>query len=118
MIIGIGIDIVEIKRIRETIERQGEAFLKKIFCDEEIAYAKRSSDPSKHYAARFAAKEAVFKALGSKPYVAWKKIRIINDENGKPCCDYLENDFPHNIMISLSHTEDYAVANAIITQKS
>jgi holo-[acyl-carrier protein] synthase len=118
MIIGIGTDIVEINRIRESINRQGEAFLKKIFCDEEISYAQKSQDPYQHYAARFAAKEAVFKAIGTKAYVAWKKIKIVNDANGKPCCEYLEEDFPYNILISLSHTQDYAVANAIITSKS
>lgn len=118
MIIGIGTDLIEVQRIREAIERQGEPFLKKIFCDEEIAYAQKSKDPYQHYAARFAAKEAVFKAIGTKPYVAWKKIKIINDENGKPCCEYLEDDFPYNILISLSHTQDYAVANAVVTQKS
>ena len=118
MIIGIGTDIVEVKRIREAIERQGHAFLEKIFCDEEIVYAQKSRDPYPHYAARFAAKESVFKAIGTKPYVAWKKIRIVNDVNGKPCCEYLEEDFPYNILISLSHTHDYAVASAIITSKS
>ena len=118
MIIGIGTDLIEVKRIREAIERQGEAFLKKIFCDEEIAYAQKSSDPYQHYAARFAAKEAVFKAIGTQAYVPWKKIKIVNDKNGRPCCEYLEEDFPFNIMISLSHTQDYAVANAIITKKS
>ena len=118
MIIGIGTDLIEVKRIREAIERQGEAFLKKIFCEEEIAYAQQSKDPYQHYAARFAAKEAVFKAIGSQAYVAWKKIRITNDDNGKPCCEYLEPDFPYNILVSLSHTHDYAVANAIITSKS
>lgn len=118
MILGIGTDLIEVKRIREAIERQGDAFLQKIFCDEEIQYAQKSKDPYPHYAARFAAKEAVFKAIGNQSFVAWKKIKIINDANGKPCCEYLDNDFPYNILISLSHTQDYAVANAIITQKS
>lgn len=118
MIVGIGTDLIEVKRIRDAIKRQGDAFLKKIFCDEEIAYAQKSSDPYQHYAARFAAKEAVFKAIGTKEYVAWKKIKIVNDTLGRPCCEYLEDDFPYNIFISLSHTKDYAVANAIITKKS
>lgn len=118
MILGIGTDLIEVQRIRDAIERQGDAFLKKIFCDEEIEYAQKSADPYQHYAARFAAKEAVFKAIGTKPYVAWKKIKIINDDNGKPCCEYLEEDFPYDILISLSHTKNYAVANAIITEKS
>ena len=118
MIIGIGTDIIEVKRIRDAIRRHGEIFLKKIFCDEEIAYAQKSSDPYPHYAARFAAKEAVFKAIGTKNYIAWKKIRIVNDSNGKPCCEYQEKNFPYNILISLSHTQDYAAANAVITKKS
>ncbi len=118
MIIGIGTDIIEVQRIRDSIMRQGDAFLKKIFCDEEIAYAQQSQDPYQHYAARFAAKEAVFKAIGTHAYVAWKKIKIVNDANGKPCCEYLDADFPYQIFVSLSHTQDYAVANAIITSKS
>jgi len=118
MIIGIGTDIIEVQRIRRAIERHGQAFLSKIFCDEEIAYAQKSNDPYPHYAARFAAKEAVFKAIGTKDFVAWKKIRIINDANGKPCCEYLGEECPYNIQISLSHTHDYAVANALITKQS
>ncbi|HRZ40828.1 MAG TPA: holo-ACP synthase [Candidatus Omnitrophota bacterium] len=118
MIIGIGTDIVEVERIRESIERWGDDFLKRIFCEEEIAYAQKHTDPYQHYAARFAAKEAVFKALGDRAFVNWKAIKIVNDANGKPVCHFLEHEFDGNVLISLSHTKHYAVANAIITKKT
>ena len=72
-------------------------------------------NPNQHYAARFAAKEAVFKAFGNRPEITWKDIEVLNDDYGKPCCRFKEKKFNNKILISLSHSKNYAVANAIIT---
>ncbi len=117
MILGIGTDMVEVERIGRCIERWGDDFLKRIFCPEEIDYARGRAEPYQHYAARFAAKEAVFKALGDRSVLHWKTIKITNDPNGKPVCHFSDPTFQHVIMISLSHTKDYAIANAIITTR-
>ena len=116
MIIGTGIDIIEIERVQRAIDRWGEDFLRHIFNDEEIAYAKKRKFPTQHYAARFAAKEAVYKAFGNNKSLSWKDMTILNDENGKPYCRLKDATFKSKITISISHTKDYAVANAIITQ--
>lgn len=114
-ILGTGIDIIEIDRLQKAIDRWGEDFLKHIFNDEEIAYAKGKKFPAQHYAARFAAKEAIYKAFGDKLALSWKHMTILNDEHGKPYCQL--NNMNHNgsILISLSHTKNYAVASATIT---
>lgn len=115
MIRGIGIDIIEIDRVQKAIDRWGEDFLKHIFNKEEIDYAKGRKFPTQHYAARFAAKEAVYKAFGDNKSLSWKDMTILNDENGKPHCQLKDKNFKDNILISISHTKNYAVANAIIT---
>ncbi|MBF0521791.1 MAG: holo-ACP synthase [Candidatus Omnitrophica bacterium] len=116
MIIGIGIDIIELSRIKKAIDRWGDDFLKHIFLKEEIAYAKKNKNPIQHYAVRFAAKEAVYKALKDTTDISWKNIKILNDKNGKPYCLINKKNFKHKVLISLSHTHNYAVANAIVTK--
>ena len=116
MILGCGIDIIEIERIAEAIKRWGDSFLNHVFTKTEIAYAKTHRYPNEHFAARFAAKEAVLKALGDNAKVNWKDIQITNDKNGKPLCRFIKKGFKHKILISISHTKNYAVANAIITK--
>ncbi len=115
-IIGIGVDIIEIKRIEKSIKNFGKDFLNKIFTENEIAYVKKYKFPNQHYAVRFAAKEAVYKALGLKD-VSWKNIEILNDKDGKPYCKFLNKKIKHKVFISLSHSEHYAVANAIVSSK-
>lgn len=115
MIHGIGVDIIEIERIKNAVDRWGEAFLKYIFTAKEIKYAKSRKFPVQHFAARFAAKEAVFKALGDKPKVTWKDIEILNDKFGRPVCTFKDKKFKKKILVSLSHTQNYAVANAVIS---
>ena len=115
MILGTGIDIIEIDRVQKAIDRWGEDFLRHIFNEEEIEYAKKRKFPTQHYAARFAAKEAVYKAFGNNTSLSWKDMTILNDENGKPYCRLNDSAFKNKITISISHTKDYAVANAIIT---
>ena len=124
MKIKCGTDIIEISRIRDSIENLGERFIKKIFTEDEIAYCeKKGKQKYQHYAARFAAKEACFKAiseyLNNKYELDWKDYEVICNENGKPKINIsginLENI--ENIDISISHCKQYAVANVVILLK-
>lgn len=117
MILGIGTDIIEIDRIQKAIDRWGEDFLKHVFTGEEIAYAQKRKFPTQHYAARFAAKEAVYKAFGDNTALGWKDMTILNDENGRPYCRLKDGNVKNKILISISHTPNYAVASAIITRE-
>ncbi|OGX25099.1 MAG: holo-[acyl-carrier-protein] synthase [Omnitrophica WOR_2 bacterium RIFCSPHIGHO2_01_FULL_48_9] len=115
MILGTGIDIIEIERIEKTIKKWGKDFLEYVFTAEEIAYAQKHKYPAQHFAARFAAKEAVLKAFGKNSHIHWKDIKITNDKHGKPLCIYGNKKFKKKIFISISHTHVYAVASATIT---
>lgn len=115
MITGIGVDIIEIDRIRKAVERWGDDFLNHVLTPEEIAQSRKYKFPYPHYAGRFAAKEAVFKALGD-PEISWKDLTIINDEQGKPHCRFHKKGFSRNIFLTISHSKNYAVANAVVTQ--
>lgn len=112
-----GTDIIEISRIKKSIERSGENFLNLIYTEKEIAYceSKRNAKYS-HYAGRFAAKEAIFKAISElltdKFAISWKDAQVINDENGNPKIEFLKIKFEQieSIDISISHCREYAVA--------
>ena len=86
MIAGIGIDVIQNERIRESIQRFGERFLNRIYTEGEIGYCKKCADPTIHYAARLAAKEAAFKALltGWAAGVTWKDGEVERLSSGKP----------------------------------
>src|SRR6476659_3892843 len=86
MITGIGIDVVQNDRIRNSIERFGDRFLKRINTEGEMEYCKKCAQPEIHYAARFAAKEAAFKALGTgwSAGVKWKDVEVVRLTSGKP----------------------------------
>ena len=114
MILGVGTDIVEINRVKKAIDRWGADFLKKILTKEEIQYAKKFKSPFAHYAGRFAAKEAIYKAVGD-PKLAWHDITIVNDKNGKPICKHRSKNFKKQILISISHSRYYATAFCIVT---
>ncbi len=114
MIHGVGTDIVEVDRIRKAVKRWGKRFLQHILTDEEIEFAKRYRFPFEHYAGRFAAKEAIFKAVGD-PKLAWHDITITNDKEGKPVCQHRNKKFKKNILISISHSKEYATAFCIVT---
>ncbi len=120
---AIGIDIVEIKRLEKVSKRWGKPFLKKVYTDRELAYAKSKRYPYQHLAARFAAKEAIFKALGEveRNFVGWKNIEILNDGYGKPVVYWhgqaertRKKRSLKGAVVSLSHTENYAVASAML----
>ncbi len=114
MILGVGTDIVEVDRIKKAIQRWGDGFLRHILTDEELTYAKRYQHPFAHYAGRFAAKEAIFKAVGD-PKLSWHDVSIINDRQGKPVCKHVKANFKNCILISISHSKDYATAFCIVT---
>jgi len=110
-----GIDLIEISRIRAAVRRWGDHFLNRIFCPEEISYAGNHRNPYPHYAARFAAKEAVIKAAGNFRTLHRKDIKILNDPGGRPYCIVNhKSHFNKQIFISISHTRAYAIASAII----
>ncbi|MDO8489520.1 MAG: holo-ACP synthase [Candidatus Omnitrophota bacterium] len=118
MVIGTGVDITEVRRIKQAIEKWGDAFLSRIFTKNEIKNAKTKTSFYQHLAGRFAAKEAIFKAAGDKE-LSWQDIQIHNDSEGKPVCLFLNGRGKNiNVHISISHVKNYAVANAIITKKS
>lgn len=115
-----GTDIIEIERIKKSIERSGENFLKLVFTPKEIEYCeKRKAAKYYHYAGRFAAKEAIFKAVSSllenKFDISWHNAEVINDENGNPKIEFLDIKFDKikNIDISISHCKEYAVATVV-----
>ena len=118
--INCGTDIIEVCRIKESIERKGDNFLNKIYTEKEIEYCNSKNNMKyQHFAARFAAKEAIFKAISNmlkdKYEITWKDVEILNDENGRPYVHFLNNDYNiKQIDISISHLKEYAVANCII----
>lgn len=117
-----GTDIIEISRIQKSIEKSGERFLNLIYTPAEIEYCESKHQAKYvHYAGRFAAKEAIYKALSSllpdRFGISWKDAQVINDENGNPHVEFMEFELKQikNIDISISHCREYAVATAIIT---
>ena len=123
VILGIGIDIVENDRIRTMLARHGERFLDRVFTEKEQEYCGRMRDSAPHYAARFAAKEAVSKALGTGigEDVEWRDIEVVREESGRPSIVLTGSGAATaarlgvtEVMITLSHTEHYAVAQAML----
>ena len=115
-----GTDIIEISRIRESIERSGEKFINILFTPAEIEYCESKRNAKYyHYAGRFAAKEAIFKAvsplLKNKFDISWHNAEVINDENGNPEIRFIDIRFNKikNIDISISHCKEYAVATVV-----
>lgn len=124
MVLGIGIDIIEIERIKKSIDDYGDHFLNKIFTKTEIDYALSKSNKYQHFAARFAAKEAIYKALSSDTdtVYSWQDVEIYNEKNGLPKVnfygtlkDYLNED--KQLKISMSHSENYVTCVAILSSK-
>ena len=118
MQITCGTDIIEIGRIKESIEDLGEKFLNRVYTQKEIEYCEsKKSQKYQHYAARFAAKEAIFKAiskdLNDKYEIGWKDMEILNDKQGRPQVK-IKGVQKENIDISISHCKDYAVAMVVM----
>ena len=124
MKISCGVDIIEIDRVKESIEQLGDKFLNRVFTDKEIEYCEsRKNQKYQHYAARFAAEEAAFKAVSGqiddKYNVCWKDFEVTNDEQGRPSIKLVGIDEKsiENIDISISHCKKYAVANVTVLYK-
>ena len=122
MIYGIGIDVVEVDRIEAAIERQGEVFVDRLFTEREKDYCRKQKRPGMHYAARFAAKEAVSKALGTGigGKAGWLEMEVIRGESGAPtimfhgnAADFIAAEGIATVQVSLTHARDYAAANAV-----
>ena len=114
-------DIIEIGRIKDSIEDMGERFLERVFTKKEIEYCEsRRNQNYQHYAGRFAGNEAVFKAISpkikDKYEIGWKNIEIINDENGRPSVHLVDIEIQgmDEIDISISHCKQYATANVVV----
>lgn len=125
MIIGVGIDIIEIDRIKDSVDKYGERFLNKIYTNSELDYCMSKSSKYQHLAARFAAKEAVYKALttGWHEVATWQDIEISNEPNGMPVVtlkgklqSFLTKD--KSLKISISHSRDYVACMAVVYKNS
>lgn len=127
MIVGTGIDIVEVFRMRDAISKWGNSFLTKVFTNKEISYSNSKRFAPQHFAARFAAKEAVVKAFGEarKSPVNWTDIEVFNDKEGRPVM-LLSNKAlklkrrknVSEVIVSMSHSKNYAVASVILLRNS
>lgn len=124
MVIGIGIDIIEIDRIKKSIDTFGDSFLNKIYTKTELDYCLAKHNKYQHFAARFAAKESIYKALatGWEKDATWKSMEITNESNGLPVVkffgklkEFLAED--KDIKISISHSDNYVTCVAIIFKK-
>ena len=117
-----GTDIIEINRIKESIENLGEIFKNKIYTEKEIEYCESKKNAKfQHYAGRFAAKEAIFKAiselLDDKFEISWKDAEVINNKNGKPIITFKSEKLQEKIEsidVSISHCKEYAVSSVVI----
>lgn len=121
MKISCGTDIIEINRIEDAFNRLGDKFKSEIYTDTEVNYCESHKDQKyQHYAVRFSAKEAIFKAISNKldKNYSWKDFEIVNNEIGKPEV-FLKTEIPEieNIDVSLSHCKEYAVASVVVLFK-
>jgi len=117
---GIGVDVVDVQRLKGTLEKQGTAFTDKVFTEQEVAYCRGKKNPHEHFAARFAAKEAVGKAMqtGWRGQFRWKDVEVVNEPSGAPKVvlyrEVAETLRDCTVHLSLSHTENTVVAFAVI----
>ena len=123
MIVGLGVDMEEVSRIREVISRHGRIFLDRIFTSAEVAYCERHRDPAERYAARFAAKEATMKALGTgwSKGVRWRDIEVTRKPGGRPTIvlhgiarEHADQLGARHLSLSLTHTGNFALAEVIL----
>lgn len=116
MIFGIGCDIVSNDRIKLLLEKNEDAFLKKIFTEKEIAAAPAGLTRIGYFAKRYAAKEAAAKALGTGiGAIAFTEIEILNSDQGKPICRFLKEEYSHlEAHVSLSDEESHSLAFIVI----
>jgi len=121
MILGTGIDIIEVARIAASYAKYGDKFVNRILLPDELAYCLTHRQPAPFLAARFAAKEAVSKALGTGAQLAWRDIEIRRKETGEPFVllhgkggELFAARGAARLLVSLTHTQHYAAATAIL----
>jgi holo-[acyl-carrier protein] synthase len=123
MIVGTGIDIAEVPRIGESIERFGDRFLNRVFTAEEIRYCQSKANRVERFAARFAAKEAAMKALGTgwNRGVRWRDIEVFRQPGSRPtirfhgkAAEFASKLNTRHVALSLSHTAEQAIASVIL----
>ncbi len=121
MIVGIGIDVASIERMRAAIGRYGDRFVRRILTDKELELLASRVDPSEGIAARFAVKEAVYKALGGPKDVFWHQIEVGRESSGAPCVELHRQAKAHadrlgvsRIFISITHDAGVAAAMAVL----
>ena len=123
MVRGIGVDIIEIDRIQHSIATLGEHFLRKIYTQREIAYCSAKPTAAQHFAARYAAKEALSKALstGWAGEFRWKDVEVFNEPSGQPRIELhgalKEKLAQCSVFVSLSHSNSHVVAMVLIEDK-
>ncbi|UCD14822.1 MAG: holo-ACP synthase [Candidatus Omnitrophota bacterium] len=117
MVLGVGIDMIKIKKMKNAINKWGDDFLNRVFNKEEIEHILKGKMYYQRLAARFAAKEAVIKAISKQYPLALKDIVVLNKENGAPFCRF-KTDLDVKIFLSITHIEEYAVACAVAQKKS
>ncbi len=123
MIVGTGVDLCEVDRIREAIERHGDRFKSRVFTEREIAYAESKANRYERYAARFAAKEAGMKALGTgwRGGLGWRDLEVTNERSGRPTLTFhglaaqiAQARGVGRIALSMTHTDQQAMAMVIL----
>jgi len=123
MIESVGIDLIETYRIEAAMKRYGDRFTRRVFTPWEIQYCNSKINPVMSFAARFAVKEAVFKAVGTgfAEGVKWTSVEVVNDKSGRPQVRLGSSIRNHigakQILISLSHSRDLAVATAVLVSR-
>lgn len=123
-VFGIGIDVIDIDRVEESMRKFGDRFLDRIFTPDEREYCEARAPSSRHFAARFAAKEAIAKALGTGigRHLEWRDMEILRNSAGKPYVtlsgkgkEFATRNRITGILVSLSHADNHAAANALAT---
>lgn len=123
MIVGTGIDVEQVQRIAESIARFGDRFLNRVFTESEIRYCQSKANRSERYAARFAAKEAAMKALGTgwNHGVRWRDIEVCRQPGGRPtivfhakAAEFAAKMGAVHVALSISHTTEIAIAQVIL----
>ena len=127
MVLGCGVDIVRVSRMQRAVERWGDKFLARVYTPQELAVGKGRSRQFEFFAARFAAKEAVIKAFGEWRGglgVPFQAIEVLSDPTGRPVVQLTgaalqlkHRSRATDVMLSLSHTDDYAVASAVVVKR-
>lgn len=123
MIVGMGVDIIEVPRVRAAIERFGERFTNRLFTEAETRYCESKANKYERFAARFAAKEAALKALGTglSRGISWRDVEVVREPSGRPtlafrgkAAEFAKRLGVQRSSVSLSHTEQVAFAQVIL----